>query len=122
MSLNSNIPKDMVLCRWCKEPIMANDDICPRCRQHQNSKDIELSDKELLHDSTLSVVDWVLILGFQLIGICVGSRYCLKGEKIRGLKLMSYSLIVFVSNLVFFFTTRYYYKYYLKILKTSFLD
>lgn len=119
MNSNSKLPKNMTTCRWCHEPIMVRDNICKHCNDYQNDIDQEEFEKQLLNDSTLSVVDWFIILFFQIIGIGLGSIYIVNGEKIRGLKVLSYSIIIAIMNLTFFTINYSYYRYFIKLINTN---
>lgn len=112
-----NIPSDMVLCRWCKEPIMANDKLCKHCNEYQNDIDLKASEKEQLSFSTLSVSDWMMIILFQWLGIMVGGYYCLNGENSRGIRLIKYSSLSFVVGLILNGFIIYSIYYFIKLLK-----
>ena len=99
MNSKSNLPKKMIPCRWCHEPIMNYDDICKHCNEYQSDLDQHKYGKELLNDSTLSITDWVIIFLFQLIGFGLGGIHLANGEKTRGFKVIIYSLILAFINI-----------------------
>ena len=119
MSSNSALPKDMVLCRWCKKPIMAKDKICKYCDSCQNDLDIRRFDRELLKDSTLSEIDWVCILFFQIIGFGLGAIHIGNGENKRGFKVIVYSILILFINLTMLITSRSVFIYFKKLISMN---
>lgn len=97
---SKKIPSDMVLCKICKEPMMANDKICKHCYEYQKEEDFESTKETSLGNTCLSLSDWITILFFQLIGIIIGIAHLLNGEKIRGKKVIRFSLISVFINLI----------------------
>ena len=114
-----NLPEDMVLCRWCKEPIMATDKICKHCNEYQKHKDIIDSERNLLKDPTLSVFDWITILFFQLLGILLGFVHNLRGEKKRSSTLILYSFISILFNISLGYSIFRFHGFLIKMIKND---
>ena len=116
-SKNIKLPENMMLCRWCKEPIMSNDKICKHCNEYQKNKDIVDSEKDLLKDPTLSIFDWITVLFFQLIGILLGHIHKLRGEKKRGDTLILYSLLSILFDTILGYGIYRFQSFLIKIIK-----
>ncbi len=116
-SKNIKLPENMMLCRWCKEPIMSNDKICKHCNEYQTNKDIVDSEKDLLKDPTLSIFDWITVLFFQLIGILLGYIYKQNGEKKRGDTLILYSILSIFFNTIMSYGIYRFHSFFSKMLK-----
>ena len=88
------IPQDMVLCRWCKNPIMKKDSLCKHCGESQKEEKISLK------IPTLSFSDCILVLFLQLIGIIAGIVHISNGEKSRGFALIKYSIAAIIISTI----------------------
>ena len=115
----NKIPSDMVLCKWCKEPIMVNDKICKHCYEYQNEEDLNNTKNAFLAKSCLSLSDWITILFFQLIGIVIGIVHLINGEKIRGKKVIRFSLISVFINVIISSSIFTIFKTFTKLLKSG---
>ena len=98
ISRNSSIQNSAItLCRYCNSPIMTDDKICKHCFEYQR---IEEQENINIKDSSLSIYDWIIIFASQLLGMLVGLAHYLRGEILRGKRIIGYSFGLLLSKLI----------------------
>ena len=92
------LPPNMVPCRWCKEPILRGSKLCKHCHEYQRDEDRKKAkqseDNYGYENTTLSGIDWFLLLMCTGVALIMGIYNCIAGNSNRGLKLIKYSIII----------------------------
>lgn len=107
---------ETIKCRYCGSPVIPGDTICKHCNESQKDNTEELVS---LKDPTLSSYDWIIMIVSQLLGIFMALVHYIKGEKLRGIRLFKYSLILLFCKAVASYPVYYIFSTFYKILKAD---
>ena len=101
-------------CRWCNSPIVSEEEYCKHCHEYQNDK---TNEKISLKDPTLSTSDWIVMVFSQSIGMLMAMVYFVKGENLRGIRLLKYSFILMFCKIIASYPVYYIFKTFHKLIR-----
>ena len=113
---NTSSETTLTQCRYCNHPIKKEDKICKHCLTPQKADDFE---KVSLKDPTLAYYDWIIMFFSQLLGMFLGLIHFLKGEKLRGKRLIIYSFILLICKISASFPIYYIFKTFHKLIEIN---